>query len=127
MPEHHVKIFRYNALIAFVFVYILNILPLLEIFSFEKSLLVMMSIRKPKRLKIRGSDEREWPFLVKGGEDLRLDQRVQQLFEVMNQILATDAAAAKRKLSIHTYQERNVCIFWLEYHLIIALPYRLFQ
>lgn len=39
----------------------------------------MSSMRKPKRLIIRGSDEVEYPFLVKGGEDLRLDQRVEQV------------------------------------------------
>lgn len=52
----------------------------------------MESIRKPKRINIRGSDEREHPFLVKGGEDLRQDQRIEQLFDVMNIILSQDAA-----------------------------------
>lgn len=47
--------------------------------SFDPTLLVMSSLRKPKRLKMRGNDERDYPFLVKGGEDLRLDQRVQQV------------------------------------------------
>lgn len=35
----------------------------------------MGSLRKPKRLTIHGSDEREYSFLVKAGEDLRQDQR----------------------------------------------------
>jgi DNA-dependent protein kinase catalytic subunit len=64
----------------------------------------MQSIRKPKRLKIRGNDEREHPYLVKGGEDLRLDQRVQQLFSVMNEIFASNTATSKRKMNIHTYE-----------------------
>ncbi len=72
--------------------------------SFDPSLLVMGSLRKPKRLKIHGSDEREHPFLVKGGEDLRLDQRVQQLFAVMNEMFALDAACCQRKLRLRTYQ-----------------------
>jgi len=71
--------------------------------SFDGSLLVMGSMRKPKRLKMRGNDEKDYPFLVKGGEDLRLDQRVEQIFSVINQILASDANASKRKLRIHTY------------------------
>ena len=39
----------------------------------------MSSIRKPKRLTIRGDDEEEYMFLVKGGEDLRMDQRIEQV------------------------------------------------
>jgi DNA-dependent protein kinase catalytic subunit len=39
----------------------------------------MGSLRRPKRLKIHGNDEKDYPYLVKGGEDLRLDQRVQQV------------------------------------------------
>ena len=76
----------------------------IKISSFDSDLLVMGSLRKPKRLKIRGNDEIDHSFLVKGGEDLRLDQRVQQLFSVMNEILRNDPACQKRNLSITTYQ-----------------------
>jgi DNA-dependent protein kinase catalytic subunit len=47
--------------------------------SFDPKILVMGSLRRPKRLKIHGNDEKDYPYLVKGGEDLRLDQRVQQV------------------------------------------------
>lgn len=40
---------------------------------------MLTSIRKPKRLVIRGDDEKDHMFLVKGGEDLRLDQRIEQV------------------------------------------------
>lgn len=40
---------------------------------------MLSSIRKPKRLIIRGDDEKDHMFLVKGGEDLRLDQRIEQV------------------------------------------------
>lgn len=90
-----------------------------HIASFDESLLVMGSMRKPKRLKMRGNDERDYPFLVKGGEDLRLDQRIQQLFSVMNQILQQDAHTSSRRLHLHTYQvipmtNRVGIIEWLE-------------
>ena len=48
----------------------------------------------------RGNDEREYPFLVKGGEDLRMDQRVEQLFTLMNDVLSRDAACCRRHLSL---------------------------
>ena len=51
-----------------MFIYI----PLLQV-------LVMGSMRKPKRLTIRGDDERDYMFLVKAGEDLRLDQRIEEV------------------------------------------------
>ena len=66
--------------------------------------LVMSSIRKPKRLTIRGDDEREHLFLVKGGEDLRLDQRIEQLYCAMNQVLGEDTACSQRGLQLRTYQ-----------------------
>uniref|UniRef100_A0A4W3HBY9 DNA-dependent protein kinase catalytic subunit n=1 Tax=Callorhinchus milii TaxID=7868 RepID=A0A4W3HBY9_CALMI len=80
---------------------------------------VMSSIRKPKRLIIRGNDEKEYPFLVKGGEDLRQDQRIEQLFEVMNIILSRDAACSQRSLQLKTYQvipmtSRLGLIEWLD-------------
>ena len=66
-------------------------------------ILVLSSIRKPKRVTIRGDDEKEYMFLVKGGEDLRLDQRIEQLFGVMNRILQEDPACCQRGLSLTTY------------------------
>ena len=67
-------------------------------------MLVMSSIRKPKRITIRGDDEKEYMFLVKGGEDLRLDQRIEQLYAVMNQVLDSDVACSQRGLRLRTYQ-----------------------
>lgn len=42
--------------------------------------MVMSSLRRPKKLTLFGNDEKEYKFLVKGGEDLRLDERVEQVF-----------------------------------------------
>ena len=50
-------------------------------------LMVMSSLRVPKRVTLHGSDQREYRFLCKGGEDLRLDQRVQIMFGAMNRTL----------------------------------------
>ena len=64
----------------------------------------MSSIRRPKKIIIRGNDEKDYPFLVKGGEDLRQDQRIEQLFDIMNQVMAEDANCKQRKLTLRTYQ-----------------------
>ncbi|EFC47806.1 DNA dependent protein kinase catalytic subunit [Naegleria gruberi] len=75
-----------------------------RIISFDPNLLTMSSMRKPKRLKIHGSDEKDYAFLVKGGEDLRQDQRIQQLFHVMNNILDKDTNCKQRDLNIRMYK-----------------------
>ncbi|KAL9649605.1 hypothetical protein ABK040_003282 [Willaertia magna] len=81
-----------------------NIEEHVKVISFNPSLLTMGSIRKPKRIKIHGSDEKEYMFLVKGGEDLRQDQRIQQLFQVMNNILQQDSNCQKSELFIKMYK-----------------------
>uniref|UniRef100_A0A672TSU1 DNA-dependent protein kinase catalytic subunit n=1 Tax=Strigops habroptila TaxID=2489341 RepID=A0A672TSU1_STRHB len=90
-----------------------------KISGFDERISVMESLRKPKRITIRGSDEQEYPFLVKGGEDLRQDQRIEQLFDVMNIILSQDATCRQRNMQLKTYQvipmtTRLGLIKWLE-------------
>ncbi|KAM9626909.1 DNA-dependent protein kinase catalytic subunit isoform 2-T2 [Trichechus inunguis] len=90
-----------------------------RITGFDERVKVMASIRKPKRIVIRGHDEREYPFLVKGGEDLRQDQRIEQLFEVMNVVLSRSAACSQRNMQLKTYQvipmtTRLGLIEWIE-------------
>uniref|UniRef100_A0A8B9FQM5 DNA-dependent protein kinase catalytic subunit n=1 Tax=Amazona collaria TaxID=241587 RepID=A0A8B9FQM5_9PSIT len=75
-----------------------------KISGFDERISVMESLRKPKRITIRGSNEQEYPFLVKGGEDLRQDQRIEQLFDVMNIILSQDATCSQRNMQLKTYQ-----------------------
>ncbi|KAF8937820.1 hypothetical protein BGZ58_002088 [Dissophora ornata] len=74
------------------------------IVRFDQRVLVMSSIRKPKRICILGSDEKEHLFLVKGGEDLRLDQRIQQLFSLMNDIMRKDPQCSQQNINIGTYK-----------------------
>ncbi|XP_056155309.1 DNA-dependent protein kinase catalytic subunit [Lampris incognitus] len=90
-----------------------------KITGFDERVKVMSSIRRPKCLIIRGDDERDHPFLVKGGEDLRQDQRIEQLFSVMNILLRHDTACSRRGLQLRTYQvipftTRIGLIEWME-------------
>jgi DNA-dependent protein kinase catalytic subunit len=57
------------------------------IVAVDPALLVMTSIRKPKRVRLFGSAGGQHMFLVKGGEDLRNDERIQQLFQLMNGVV----------------------------------------
>jgi DNA-dependent protein kinase catalytic subunit len=64
----------------------------------------MSSLRKPIKITILGNDSREYPFLIKFGEDIRQDQRIQQIFSLMNNIFSSDTSVSGRELSILTYQ-----------------------
>ncbi|PSN31542.1 hypothetical protein C0J52_27083 [Blattella germanica] len=81
LPQHHVKIV-----------------------GFKQNVVIMKSIKKPLVIIILGSDAKEHKYLVKFGEDLRQDQRLQQLFGLMNKIMCQDPACRQRDLSLITYQ-----------------------
>ena len=80
-----------------------NLSTHVQLVGFDQSLVCMKSKQRPKILTMRGSDEKDYKFVVKGGEDLRLDQRIEQLFEVMNDVLNRDASCSQRKLAVRTY------------------------
>lgn len=66
--------------------------------------MVLNSVTVPRRITIRGNDEKEYKILVKTGEDLRQDDRIQQLFSVMNKIYEKDIPCAQRHLMLKTYR-----------------------
>ena len=55
--------------------------------GFEPSLDVLPSKQIPKKLSVHATDARRLNFLVKGGEDLRNDARVESLFEAISTTL----------------------------------------
>uniref|UniRef100_A0A131YHX4 DNA-dependent protein kinase catalytic subunit n=1 Tax=Rhipicephalus appendiculatus TaxID=34631 RepID=A0A131YHX4_RHIAP len=96
MPEYHVKIF-----------------------GFDESIRVLQSKQRPCRITIRGDDEKEYRFLVKTGEDLRQDDRIEQIFKVMNDLLRKDPVCRSKHLQLITYSvvpltHRVGLIQWLD-------------
>eukprot|EP00736_Rhodelphis_marinus_P007859 Rmarinus@m.12108 len=77
--------------------------PVVRIASFTTSLHVISSKQRPRKLTIYGSDGHEYTFLLKGHEDMRQDERVMQLFGLVNTLLASDRDTSKRDLSIRRY------------------------
>jgi len=75
-----------------------------HVVSIDSQVLILESKQLPKRIKIRGDDEKEHTFLVKGGEDLRNDERIEQLFEAMNLVMSADPACCQAGLSCRTYK-----------------------
>jgi len=70
---------------------------------FARSLAVIPSKQRPRKLTIHGSDGSEHAFLLKGHEDLRQDERVMQLFGLVNTLLSSDRGTSKKDLAIQRY------------------------
>ena len=58
--------------------------PLITISLVGRSMEVLRSKQHPKKLCVRGSNGQEFWYLLKGHEDLRLDQRAMQIFNLIN-------------------------------------------
>ncbi len=57
---------------------------------------------------IIGSDGNDYVFLLKGHEDPRQDERVMQLFGLVNTLLVQESDTCRRNLTI------QVCIGWIQ-------------
>lgn len=75
-----------------------------KIVRFEHKLKVFSSKQQPVEIKMHGSDGRVYSYIIKYGEDLRQDQRVQQALELMSKQLSSDKNCKQNHLRIQTYQ-----------------------
>mmetsp|Transcript_26418 Transcript_26418/g.39200 ORF Transcript_26418/g.39200 Transcript_26418/m.39200 type:complete len:2632 (+) Transcript_26418:19-7914(+) len=71
--------------------------------SFYPSVDIITSKQRPRRMTIVGTDGLEYRFLLKGHEDLRQDERVMQLFGLINVCLDNDRWTRSRGLNIVRY------------------------
>eukprot|EP00744_Colponema_vietnamica_P008408 GILI01011995.1.p1 GENE.GILI01011995.1~~GILI01011995.1.p1 ORF type:complete len:1399 (-),score=271.26 GILI01011995.1:57-3929(-) len=78
--------------------------------SFKPTLKVIPSKQRPKRITIVGSDGESYLFLLKGREDLRLDERVMQLFKLVNTVLFYSVAT--NKVTGYQIQRYSVTPLW---------------
>ncbi|KAJ1726692.1 hypothetical protein LPJ61_005017, partial [Coemansia biformis] len=76
---------------------------LVTISSFDPVINLYRTLRRPRRICVIGSDGYNYTYLVKGGEDLRQDERVMQLFGLINSLLARDTETSRRSLAIERY------------------------
>ncbi|XP_060523292.1 DNA-dependent protein kinase catalytic subunit-like isoform X2 [Cylas formicarius] len=87
-----------------------------RISMFRPNVAVMRSMRRPIKVTMVGMDGKEYPFLVKFGEDVRQDQRIEQLLRQMNAICAN---GGRKTHQVVTYQvvplsKRLGIIQWVE-------------
>ncbi|KAL1122375.1 hypothetical protein AAG570_003780 [Ranatra chinensis] len=77
--------------------------PVVRIAYIRASLQVISSKQRPRKLGIKGSNGNDYMFLLKGHEDLRQDERVMQLFGLVNTLLLNDPDTSRRNLTIQRY------------------------
>lgn len=77
--------------------------PVVKISKIGSDLQVINSKQRPRKLCIKGSNGKDFLFLLKGHEDLRQDERVMQLFGLVNTILAYSFETRRSNLAIQRY------------------------
>ena len=71
--------------------------------NFSTAVDVISSKQRPRKITMMGSDGVSYHFLLKGNEDLRQDERVMQLFGLINACLENDRSTRSRALGIVRY------------------------
>jgi len=77
--------------------------PPITIRSVQSHIVVITSKQRPRKISITGSDGSEYVFLLKGHEDLRQDERVMQLFGLVNEFLSANDETRRRNFIIQRY------------------------
>ena len=77
--------------------------PIIRIISFDPILHVLQTKKRPRRMTLKGSDGSSYMYLLKGHEDIRQDERVMQLFGLLNTLLDNDGESFKRHLSVQRF------------------------
>ncbi len=77
--------------------------PVIRILSFDHIFTVIPSKQRPRKMTLQGSDGIAYTFVLKGHEDIRQDERVMQLFGLVNTLLNNDSESFKRHLNIQQF------------------------
>ncbi|KAI5290740.1 phosphatidylinositol kinase- protein kinase tor1 [Ascosphaera acerosa] len=77
--------------------------PVIRIMSFDPVLAVVQTKKLPRKMTLKASDGKSYMYALKGDEDIRQDERVMQLFGLVNTLLDNDSESFKRHLSIERF------------------------
>ena len=77
--------------------------PVIKIKYFDPIFIVISSKQRPRKFSVKGTDGKEYQYLLKGHEDIRQDSLVMQLFGLVNTLLENDAECFQRHLDIQRY------------------------
>ncbi|PGH13669.1 Atypical/PIKK/FRAP protein kinase [Helicocarpus griseus UAMH5409] len=77
--------------------------PVIRIMSFDPVSTVVQTKKRPRKMTLKGSDGNSYMYILKGHEDIRQDERVMQLFGLVNTLLDNDSESFKRHLTIQRF------------------------
>ena len=77
--------------------------PIVRIYSFDHVFTVIPSKQRPRKMTLKGDDGVSYSHILKGHEDIRQDERVMQLFGLVNTLLNNDMESFKRHLTIQKF------------------------
>ncbi|EEH19714.1 hypothetical protein PABG_01973 [Paracoccidioides brasiliensis Pb03] len=77
--------------------------PVIRIMSFDPVSIVLQTKKRPRKMTLKGSDGNSYMYALKGHEDIRQDERVMQLFGLVNTLLDHDSESFKRHLTIQRF------------------------
>eukprot|EP01119_Soliformovum_irregulare_P007298 TRINITY_DN1969_c0_g5_i1.p1 TRINITY_DN1969_c0_g5~~TRINITY_DN1969_c0_g5_i1.p1 ORF type:complete len:1347 (+),score=556.40 TRINITY_DN1969_c0_g5_i1:406-4446(+) len=105
---------------------------LVKIQSFEMSVNILPTKTRPKKITIVGSNGKKYIYLIKGSEDLHLDERIMQFLGIVNQLLRHDKEANIRNLTARKYAviplgERSGLIQWVDGSIPLFTIYKQWQ
>ncbi|KAK8899019.1 hypothetical protein M9Y10_001315 [Tritrichomonas musculus] len=74
-----------------------------RIYMIDPTFTVLQTQQHPRSVIIIDESGRRWRFLLKGKEDLRLDQRIMQLFKLINTLLSSNRLTSSLGIEIVQY------------------------
>ncbi|KAI8575271.1 hypothetical protein K450DRAFT_262519 [Umbelopsis ramanniana AG] len=87
--------------------------------SFVEEIITLPTKTRPKKVNLKGSDNKIYPFLFKGLEDLHLDERVMQLLGTVNNLVEGDmngceAGMKARVFAVIPISDHSGMIQWVQ-------------
>ena len=76
---------------------------MVTIYDICEQITVLPSLQRPKKIKLLGSDGKEYAFLAKPKDDLRKDSRMMEFTGMLNNMLQRDPTTRRRQLYLRTY------------------------
>lgn len=76
----------------------------LKIVKFNEEISIIRSLRKPIKISCTCSDGKTYSFIAKYAEDLRRDERIQHVQELMSDQMQLDKNCSQQKLSLRSYK-----------------------
>ncbi|KAF7269206.1 hypothetical protein GWI33_017672 [Rhynchophorus ferrugineus] len=74
-----------------------------HIVGIEDEMSILTSLQRPRKINLRGSDGKNYTFMLKPKDDLRKDFRLMEFNDIVNHLLICDPEARQRRLNIRLY------------------------